>query len=288
MHRPSTFLHNLIMDEGSVGAVAAGDEAGEVGTSSLIAGSNDEDHRYQVTRRRGAASWLVILTTGGTGWGRTSGPGVPLVPGRIALFAPEVPHAYGTDGSWQIAWAHFRAREWWRDLLRWPAASPGLAVLDLGLGDLHSCAVGLRAAEQALEDGGPLGDDLGLAHLETVVLVAARAGRTFGVGDPRVRAALDHLHRRVGDPFRADEVAAVMHLSAGQAARLFAAQTGSTPQRYATRLKMDRARRMLELSDLPVGVVARAVGFETETYFSRRFRIEVGVAPRVYRQQHRR
>ena len=228
-----------------------------------------------------------MLTTGGSGWARTVGDRVPLGPRRLTLLAPDVSHEYGTDLTWDLCWVHFRAREWWLELLRWEPSSPGLAVLDLAEDDVRSCVSALRAAREAVEAGGRFADELGLAHLETVLLVAARAGVAHRSRDERVTAALAHLHRSVDRPYRAQEVAAVMNLSSGRAAKLFTAEVGLSPQRYATRLKLDRARRMLELSDLTITRIAHATGYDSDTYFSRRFHLEVGVSPAGYRRKHR-
>ncbi len=59
------------------------------------------------------------------------------------------------------------------------------------------------------------------------------------------------------------------------------------PARYLQRLRLREACRLLVESALPVGEIARTVGFEDELYFSRRFRKEAGMAPSDYRRVYR-
>ena len=61
--------------------------------------------------------------------------------------------------------------------------------------------------------------------------------------------------------------------------RIFSARLGIGPGQYLTALRIDAAKRMLLAQDDPVIDVACAVGFDSLSSFSRRFRSTVGVAP---------
>jgi len=56
---------------------------------------------------------------------------------------------------------------------------------------------------------------------------------------------------------------------------------GTTPQRFAERLRLDHARHLLERTNLSVSEVAAEVGFDDPFYFSRRFKRAFGKAPSV-------
>ena len=53
------------------------------------------------------------------------------------------------------------------------------------------------------------------------------------------------------------------------------------------RVRMKRARRLPESTDLPIAEVARASGFSDHRRMSLLFRKRVGIVPRNYRRQHR-
>ena len=58
------------------------------------------------------------------------------------------------------------------------------------------------------------------------------------------------------------------------------------PSKYVTHLRLQQACRLLTGSDMLVGQIARAVGYDDELYFSRRFREVTGVSPTQFRRNH--
>jgi AraC family transcriptional regulator len=51
----------------------------------------------------------------------------------------------------------------------------------------------------------------------------------------------------------------------------------------ALRQRIERAKALLTNTDLPVGVVAREVGFASPSHFAQQFRRLAGVSPRSFR-----
>lgn len=67
-------------------------------------------------------------------------------------------------------------------------------------------------------------------------------------------------------------------------ARLFKAETGTTPAAYVELLRIEAARRLFETSDQTVAAVARSVGFARPETLHRAFARRVGTSPDRYRQ----
>jgi transcriptional regulator GlxA family with amidase domain len=67
----------------------------------------------------------------------------------------------------------------------------------------------------------------------------------------------------------------------------FRAQAGTTPARYYLRLRLDQASRLLADTNLPVGTVAQATGFTSQSHFARSFRRRCGATPRAFREQQK-
>ena len=61
---------------------------------------------------------------------------------------------------------------------------------------------------------------------------------------------------------------------------------GTTPARLIDRLRVERARALLETSDLPAKTLAAQCGFGNTTRMKRAFERELGIAPREYRLLH--
>ncbi|MDX1682403.1 MAG: helix-turn-helix domain-containing protein [Phycisphaeraceae bacterium] len=104
--------------------------------------------------------------------------------------------------------------------------------------------------------------------------------------DPRVREAIDRMCDRLHEPIQVGEVAESVGLSISRFSHLFAEQVGRPPQAFLEQQRMTRARQLLERESIPIGEIARRVGYEDPLYFSRRFRGAIGMSPSAYRRQH--
>ena len=67
-------------------------------------------------------------------------------------------------------------------------------------------------------------------------------------------------------------------------ARLFSQITGITPQLYLANLRLERARKLLAETALPISEIAAAVGYKSQSHLAKVFKSVSGVAPRVYRE----
>ncbi|RKN08655.1 GlxA family transcriptional regulator [Streptomyces radicis] len=100
----------------------------------------------------------------------------------------------------------------------------------------------------------------------------------------RARAfALDHLHT----PLTLRDLAAREAMSVRTFTRRFRAETGVSPQRWLTFQRVERARRLLEETDLPVDRVADAAGFGTAASLRQHLQAALGVSPSAYRRTFR-
>jgi transcriptional regulator GlxA family with amidase domain len=66
-------------------------------------------------------------------------------------------------------------------------------------------------------------------------------------------------------------------------ARRFQASTGTTPYQWLLRQRVQLARRLLEMSDLPVEAVAQRSGFYSASNLRKHFNRIVHTSPQAYR-----
>ena len=66
-------------------------------------------------------------------------------------------------------------------------------------------------------------------------------------------------------------------------ARLFKRSTGVPPHRFLIRRRIDEARALLAARTVPIGAIARLVGFRTPSHFTTTFRRITGMTPSAYR-----
>jgi len=100
----------------------------------------------------------------------------------------------------------------------------------------------------------------------------------------RMLPSLDYMESYYDRDINLDELAQISFISKYHYLRLFKAAFKITPHQYLLNVRMRRAKGLLEKSDLPVGEVARRVGFEELSSFSRLFYKKEGVWPGRYRE----
>lgn len=248
-------------------------------TDAILAGHFFEDDGYHVTRTRGASSWLIIATLDGRGRVAGGGEGRGATPGVLALFRPHHRHVYEAVGPWEFAWAHFAPPAHLTPALDWSEVETGLAVATLDVEELAAA----RPALLAMAAEGAAGAPIALALLESVLWRGLRAAEGGGRGDVRVRRGIRSLLRDLREPFSSASLGRAMDLSPSRAAHLFAESIGEPPRRFLERHRLERARALLRATSRPVKLVARDVGFESEFYFSRRYRSLYGQPPSAER-----
>jgi AraC-like DNA-binding protein len=79
-----------------------------------------------------------------------------------------------------------------------------------------------------------------------------------------------------------DELAQRLEVSKAHLSRVFAQQTGISPGKYITRVRIEYAKLLLQDEDVSITYVAEASGFANANYFAKVFRRETGMSPSEY------
>lgn len=101
--------------------------------------------------------------------------------------------------------------------------------------------------------------------------------------DPELAAALRYIRDHAAEPIGVDDVAGASGLSRSSLERRFRAALRRSPLAELLRVRVDRAKRLLADSDLPVKEIARAAGFHDARHLSVTFRAKAGMSPVEYR-----
>ncbi len=104
----------------------------------------------------------------------------------------------------------------------------------------------------------------------------------------RLCRSRDFLAAGLDQPLRLADAAREAGISPFHYHRVFARVFGETPHEFLTRLRIDRAKRLLARERLPVTDVCFAVGYESLGSFSTRFRTVVGCSPSEFQRGIRR
>ena len=104
-------------------------------------------------------------------------------------------------------------------------------------------------------------------------------------GDSAILKAQHWLSAQRERPIGVTDIARYACLEPRTFLRRFASATGMKPSEYQQRLRITRAREMLEFSRASVDKIAASVGYDDVGGFRRVFRKIVGLTPSEYRQR---
>jgi AraC-like DNA-binding protein len=111
-----------------------------------------------------------------------------------------------------------------------------------------------------------------------------RVGWLAAVNDRIVGAALNALHKDPAQPWTLEQLARCAGTSRSVLAERFQHLMCSSPIQYLTQWRMLLACNLLCRSNAPLASIAAAVGYQTDTAFSRAFRREFGSPPATWRR----
>ena len=100
---------------------------------------------------------------------------------------------------------------------------------------------------------------------------------------PRLSTVLQWTAEQLDKPIKVSDMAARAGMSERNFLRLFAKEVGSTPAQFLTRIRVERARDLLERSDWTLERIAERSGFGSIDSFQRAFKAMLGTSPSVYR-----
>ncbi|KOG91798.1 AraC family transcriptional regulator [Streptomyces varsoviensis] len=250
----------------------------------------------------GVADLHLVLCTGGDAVMRTRGAGRATrrrwAPGRLELMVPGLPTVrdYRATSTVRTVQVHLPRAAVERAAAELGGPEPDFEALSASLasGDPVVEHV-VRALPAAGAADGTYGTysvngandayaESAAAFLATHLLLGGRDHRVPGPERAAVRRAIAVMRERLADPLTLADIAAEAHLSVYHFVRVFREDTGETPHRFLTRLRIERARRLLDTTGLTIERIAERCGFAGPGGLSSAFLAHVGVRPSVYRQ----
>lgn len=214
------------------------------------------------------------LQFGGKQWEITKNDCFVLAPGT---------HLRGTQDKTQrliVFYVHF---EW---LGKQPFTFPtgSFPVRDWG----HFEDMGHRA-ERDCARGGPLGEVQGTAWVRQMLLhlIAELTRPPLSKIDIALEQIITSLRQSPDQAVPVEELAARMHLSPSQFTRRFHAVTGVSPRHFQIRNRLERARQLLEETEMTLQHIAFDLGYQDHFFFARQYKQWMGETPGKTRRKAR-
>ncbi|WP_085656938.1 GlxA family transcriptional regulator [Pseudomonas sp. B11(2017)] len=95
----------------------------------------------------------------------------------------------------------------------------------------------------------------------------------------------NHVLEHLEEVFSVERMAGIANMSPRHFARVFAREVSMTPMEFLQNARIDRARNLLETSDLPLKTVAFKSGFGSVRHMRFLFGEKLGLTPLQYREQ---
>ena len=203
-----------------------------------------------------------------------------LKPGEAYLSPAEVSHAYrarrGTP--WTVCWVVYEAE---------PPAFAGVIpgeprVIPLPAGQLRHSLEG--ACDAVARQAEPARRELWTRLIHLTVLEALGAGLIRDRAGRRLGPLWSRVNADLARPWTLDLLAQAAMMSKENLRRVCLRETGASPMRQLTRLRMRRALELLLASDEKLVSVAERVGYTDPFAFSVAFKRETGSCPSQYRK----
>jgi len=172
------------------------------------------------------------------------------------------------------------------DAARLQLAVPGLPTLAL-VAEVDSAAIGDRLHRVRQQPEGDLSQLMvSIAILEVIShLRETHLGLAGSVPEGRLARAAAFFESNMHRQISLAEAARHVHVSPETLGRLFRAHYRTSPMQYLVRLRMARARELLQNRRYNISQVANACGYGSLQYFSRAFKKEFGLSPRAFRRR---
>lgn len=100
-----------------------------------------------------------------------------------------------------------------------------------------------------------------------------------------IQKARDHILAHISEPITTQALAKALGMNRTYLCSLFAAETGMTVNQYVTGVKMEEARRLMDITPKSFAEIAEYLGYSSQSYFQRVFKKHFGMTPGDYRRQ---
>lgn len=232
------------------------------------------------------------IVFGGAGENRIADWRLPFQRGTVTLLSPAEMHAFYPDERTRLLSVKFT------DMLSAPETGDLRSIAfpfaaQLSEDETRRVERHLELLREELNAAGSEGARRRLGSNFTGWLLGCVLSRADTAADEAAPSAevilrvVEYVRGEYLRPLTLSGTAALFGYTPGHLSVLFRRTTGLSFCDYVCMLRLERARGLLEQTDAPIQRVAELSGFQSLSYFTRRFKRALGCAPAQYRENHR-
>ncbi len=118
------------------------------------------------------------------------------------------------------------------------------------------------------------------------LLLSSESERAERDGIEVIKQAIAYIDEHISEKITLKELADCVNMSEKYFCSFFSKKTGSTPIEYVNHLRIEKACEMLKTHKMSVTDAALETGYESLSYFIRRFKKQMGVSPSQFKKQN--
>lgn len=104
--------------------------------------------------------------------------------------------------------------------------------------------------------------------------------------DERLARVIDMILNAPGNDYTVESLAETAAMSRSAFAERFADYFGRSPMNFVNHVRMQHAAQLLAVGNMSIGEVARTIGYNSRSHFSRAFKDHSGLPPTDFRSEH--
>ena len=229
--------------------------------------------------------FYLLYSLGGDIVGQVDGKPLVIKSGDAICLSPGTKYSFGSRSSlddWtHYYWIHFTGYEAERTVIR-----SGLSVnrvYSFGL-----CEDAFTYYEKLFSEFRIQGEDFEYAaavQLRYLLYVFGKSVTENTVG--RLDKSIRYIHTHLRYELSVEGLAAMEFLGVSRYREIFRSITGTSPNEYITRLRIERSKDLLLQNSSSVATVAESVGYANRHYFQRLFKKYTGQTPGDFRKDYK-
>lgn len=237
---------------------------------------------YVQQRTKGRLDYQIIYVFRGTAHFWIDETWLTLSAGNIVLFSPGEPQVYSyfSQDQPEIYWIHFTGTKI-PELLKY------YEIKNCYIGEVLSLKLLFQEIILELQLKKSLYEDVVISNFYKILALIRRSyllqlsplENNFSI-----ERLVMQLNQRYMDSWTLSSMAEYCGLSEDYFSHMFRKRMGTSPVRYLTDLRIEKAKELLMTGSISVSEVSSLVGFEDPLYFSRVFKKKTGVPPKKFQQ----